>query len=118
MVTYYREHAPAGSVAETVASSVAVAGRTISWSGLTVIIGLLGLLFSPLLETRSVGIGGALVVCVSVLAALTLIPATLVLLGPRIDWLPVMPRRGRRAALLAFWRRLGGWVVKHPLPTL
>jgi len=56
-------------------------GRTISWSGLTVMIGLLGLLWSPILETRCVGIGGALVVCVSVLAALTLLPAALVLLG-------------------------------------
>ena len=118
MVTYYRERAPAASVAETVASTVAVAGRTISWSGLTVIIGLLGLLFSPLLETRSVGIGGALVVCVSVLAALTLLPAALVLLGPRIDWLPVMPRRRGRPRLLAFWRAWGRWVVRHRWLTL
>jgi RND superfamily putative drug exporter len=118
MVTHYREQAPVAGVAETVAATVGRAGRTISWSGLTVIIGLLGLLFSPLLETRSVGIGGALVVCVSVLAALTLLPAALVLLGPRIDWLPVLPRRGGRGRLLAFWRGLGGWVVRHPLVTL
>lgn len=118
MVTHYREQAPEAGVAETVAATVGRAGRTISWSGLTVIIGLLGLLFSPLLETRSVGIGGALVVCVSVLAALTLLPAALVLLGPRIDWLPVLPRRGGRGRLLAFWRALGGWVVRHPLVTL
>jgi putative drug exporter of the RND superfamily len=118
MVTHYREHAPGVSVAETVASTVAVAGRTISWSGLTVIIGLLGLLFSPLLETRSVGIGGALVVCVSVLAALTLLPAALVLLGPRIDWLPIMPRHRGRPRLVGFWRSWGGWVVRHRWVTL
>lgn len=118
MVTHYREHARAATVAETVAATVALAGRTISWSGLTVIIGLLGLLFSPILETRSVGIGGALVVCVSVLAALTLLPAALVLLGPRIDWLPVTPRREGRPRLSAFWRRLGTWIVRRPLVTL
>ena len=118
MVTYHREHAPAASLAESVALTVAVAGRTIAWSGLTVIIGLLGLLFSPLLETRSVGIGGALVVCVSVLAALTLLPAALVLLGPKINWLPILPRHRGRPRLLAFWRRLGGFVVRHPLLTL
>jgi putative drug exporter of the RND superfamily len=118
MVTHYREHAAADSVAETVAATVARAGRTISWSGLTVIIGLLGLLLSPIVETRSVGVGGALVVCVSVLAALTLLPAALVVLGPRIDWLPVMRRSGGRARLLAFWRRLGGWIVRHPWITL
>jgi putative drug exporter of the RND superfamily len=117
-VTHYREHPEAESLAARVAGTVAVAGRTISWSGFTVIIGLLGLLLSPLLETRSVGIGGALVVCVSVLAALTLLPAALFLLGPRIDWLPVMRRRPGRPGLLAFWRGLGGWVVRHPWPTL
>jgi RND superfamily putative drug exporter len=118
MVTRYREQAPSGSTAQSVAATVARAGRTIAWSGLTVIIGLLGLLFSPLLETRSVGIGGALVVCVSVLAALTLLPAALVVLGARLDWLPVMPRRGGRGRLLAFWRHLGSLVVRHPLLTL
>jgi len=118
MATHYREHARSMSIADSVVTAVAFGGRTIAWSGLTVIIGLLGLLFSPLLETRSVGLGGALVVCVSVLAALTLLPAALVLLGPRIDWLPVTPRRGGRPRLLAFWRALGGWVVRHPLVTL
>lgn len=118
MVTHYREGAPAGTVAATVAATVARAGRTIAWSGLTVIIGLLGLLFSPLLETRSVGIGGALVVCVSVLAALTLLPALLVVLGARIDSLPALPRGRVRAHTLVFWQRLGAWVVRHPIPTL
>lgn len=118
MVTHFREHAPRSSVADTVAATVASAGRTISWSGLTVIIGLLGLLFSPILETRCVGIGGALVVCVSVLAALTLLPAALVLLGPRIDWLPIIPRRRGHPRLAAFWRGLGNWIVRHPFVTL
>jgi len=118
MATHYREHARNMPVTDSVVTAVTLGGRTIAWSGLTVIIGLLGLLFSPLLETRSVGLGGALVVCVSVLAALTLLPAALVLLGPRIDWLPVTPRRSGRPRLLAFWRRLGGWVVRHPVVTL
>ncbi|HUJ54220.1 MAG TPA: MMPL family transporter [Steroidobacteraceae bacterium] len=118
MATHYREHARSMTVADSVVTAVVFGGRTITWSGLTVIIGLLGLLFSPLLETRSVGIGGALVVCVSVLAALTLLPAALMLLGPRIEWLPVTPRRRDRPHLVAFWRRLGGWVVRHPLVTL
>jgi len=117
MVTYYRE-AAATSVANGVAAAMVRGGRTIAWSGVTVIIGLLALLLSPILETRSVGIGGALVVCVSVLAALTLLPAALMLLGRRIDWLPVIKRRNGRPRLLAFWRHLGGWVVHHPHITL
>jgi RND superfamily putative drug exporter len=118
MVTHYREHHPRGSVAETVAGTVAQAGQTIAWSGMTVIAGFLGLLFSPILETRCAGVGGALVVCVSVLAALTLLPASLVLLSPYIDRWPVVPRRLRRLDTTALWHRLGAWIVRNPVPVL
>jgi RND superfamily putative drug exporter len=118
MVTHFREHAPQETVAETVAGTVAQAGQTIAWSGVTVMVGFLGLLFSPILETRCAGIGGAMVVCVSVLAALTLLPACLVLLSLYIDRWPVVPRRLRRANTTALWLRLGEWIVAHPLPTL
>ena len=118
MVTHYRQQIARSTPADTVAATVAGAGRTISWSGLTVMIGLLGLLFSPILETRCVGIGGALVVCISVLAALTLLPAILVLVGPLIDRLPVIPRRLHRSGKSTYWRRLGRWIVRHPLVTL
>ncbi|MDP9066687.1 MAG: MMPL family transporter [Pseudomonadota bacterium] len=118
MVTHYRHHLRRATVAETVAQTIAQAGRTICWSGVTVIVGFLGLLFSPLLETRCAGIGGALVVCVSVLAALTLLPALLVLLSPYLDRWPVVPHRLRSADATRFWHRLGSFIVRHPLPTL
>jgi RND superfamily putative drug exporter len=118
MVTHYRDHEPGADVAETVATTVAQAGKTISWSGLTVMIGFFGLLFSPILETRCAGIGGAMVVCISVLAALTLLPAALVLLGPNIDRWSVIPRRMQRLSATAFWHRLGDWIVRHPVATL
>jgi putative drug exporter of the RND superfamily len=118
MVTHFREHPPHETLAQTVASTVAQAGQTIAWSGVTVMVGFLGLLFSPILETRCAGIGGAMVVCVSVLAALTLLPACLVLLGPYLDRWPVVPRRLRRTNTTAMWQRLGAWITRHPLPTL
>ena len=118
MVTHYREHAPGATVAETMAATVGQAGKTIAWSGFTVMIGFFGLLFSPILETRCAGIGGALVVCISVLAALTLLPAALVLLGPYIERWSVIPRRMRLGMTTAFWHRLGEWIVKHPVVTL
>jgi RND superfamily putative drug exporter len=118
MVTHYRERAPQANIAETVAATIGQAGLTISWSGLTVMIGLLGLLFSPILETRCVGIGGALVVCISVLAALTLLPATLVLVGPYIERWAIIPGRAHHVRTTALWSRLGNWIVRHPLPTL
>ena len=118
MVTRYRENQPNESVAERVADTVARAGQTITWSGVTVMIGFLGLLFSPILETRCAGIGGALVVCVSVLAALTLLPAALLLLGPYIERWSVIPRRLRLGNTTSLWRRLGEWIIKHPVPVL
>ncbi len=118
MVTHYREHSDEADVRTAVATTIAHAGHTIAWSGLTVMIGLLGLLFSPILETRCVGIGGALVVCVSVLAALTLLPATLVLLGPYLDRWALIKRRVHPLSRGAFWHRLGSRIVRRPLPVL
>lgn len=118
MVTRYRENQPDESVAERVADTVARAGQTITWSGVTVMIGFLGLLFSPILETRCAGIGGALVVCVSVMAALTLLPAALVLLGPYIERWSVVPRRMRLGNTTSLWLRLGRWIIKRPIPVL
>ena len=97
---------------------MAEAGTTILWSGSTVAIGLLGLLFSPILETRSVGIGGALVVLVSVLAAVTLLPACLALLGNRIERWPLRKPSAAAPGRNSGWRRLGEWIVRRPLRTL
>ena len=118
MVTYYREHGARTSIAEAVADTVARAGQTITWSGVTVMIGFFGLLFSPILETRCAGIGGSLVVCVSVLAALTLLPAALVLLGPYMERWSVVPPRLRLGNTTELWRRLGEWIIRHPKKTL
>ncbi len=118
MVTHYREHVPQDSAAQTVAGTVAEAGQTICWSGVTVMVGFLGLLFSPILETRCAGIGGALVVCVSVLAALTLLPACVVVLSPWLERWPVVPHRWRLGNTTHLWTRLGLQIVRHPLVTL
>ena len=106
---------PAAAWQEAVETTVATAGRSIFFSGLTVVVGLLGLMVIPYMSMRSMGLGGALVVFISVLAALTLLPALLGLLGPRVDSLRVI---GRRGADGAFWRRWSDWVMRHPIPVL
>ncbi len=81
----FREELAAGrDVAEAVETTVATAGRSIFFSGITVVVGLLGLMIIPYMSLRSMGLGGALVVFVSVLGALTLLPALLGMLGPRV----------------------------------
>ena len=121
VVSRFREELRARSVGEAVAVTVATAGRAVVFSGLTVLVGLLALVMFDFMFLRSLGVGGALVVGISVLAALTLLPALLGVLGPRLDALPVrvLPPPRRRGG---FWRRLARAVMAHPLrvfvPTL
>ena len=65
--------------------TVATAGRAVFFSGLTVLLGLIGLILFEFMILRSVGIAGAIVVGLAVAAALTLLPAILAILGDRID---------------------------------
>jgi len=116
LVSRFREALPGRPAHTAAAVALSEVGATIAWSGLTVTVGLLGLLFSPLMETRSIGIGGALVVLVSVLAATTLLPAVLALLGPRIDWPSAFSSRLRNTRSDAAWRRAAALVVRHPFP--
>ena len=67
----------------------ATAGRTVLFSGITVVIALCGILIVPFSFFQSLAIGAILVVLVSLAATLTLLPATLALLGPRINHLPI-----------------------------
>ncbi len=116
MVGRFREEIAAGAdVAAAIETTVATAGRSIFFSGVTVVVGLLGLMVIPYMSLRSMGLGGALVVLVSVLAALTLLPALLGLLGPRVNALRVFGRPGGDGS---FWRRWSDWVMRRPVPVL
>ena len=67
------------------------------------------------MSLRSMGIGGAVVVLFSVLSALTLLPALLGVLGPRVDALRLVRRTPGESA---FWRRWSDWVMAHPVVVL
>ena len=123
MVSRFREELKRGrSLEEAVAVTVATAGRAVTFSGLTVSIGLLGLVLFPVNMLRSVGVGGVLVVVMAVLAAITLLPAAMSILGTRINALPVrLPRWWKRNQPLAehhgFWYRLSHFVMRYPVRT-
>jgi RND superfamily putative drug exporter len=70
---------------------MATAGRTVAVSGITVAISLGGLLIFPQVFLRSMGFGGMSAVLIAMLAALTLLPALLAVLGPKVDSLSVRP---------------------------
>jgi RND superfamily putative drug exporter len=104
-------------VEEAVRVTVATAGRAVFFSGLTVLLGLLGLVLFEFMILRSVGIAGAIVVGLAVAAALTLLPAILAILGPRIDRMRV---RGVTVEPSADgpWARLARRVMRHPVAVL
>jgi putative drug exporter of the RND superfamily len=93
------------------------AGRSVIVSGSTVAVGLLSLIVLPLPFIRSMGIGGMLIPAVSVLAAITLLPAMLAVLGTRINSVRVMPRRlvDRGHPEDGAWGRWARFVLRRPI---
>jgi putative drug exporter of the RND superfamily len=104
-------------VHEAVRLTVATAGRAVFFSGLTVLLGLLGLVLFEFMILRSVGIAGAIVVGLAVLAALTLLPALLALFGQHLDRLAIR-RVSPRPAAEGPWARLARRVMRRPLAVL
>ena len=106
MVSRFREEIRrTDDVGAAVRTTVATAGRTVAFSGLTVAIAFIGLLFFPQMFMRSMGLGGIAVVLVDVTLSLTLLPALLAWLGPRVD-------AGRLPRSLT--ERLRGWARHRP----
>ena len=125
MVSRFREELARqdGDVAAALRRTMQTAGRTIIFSGLTVALSLLGLMVFPFMFLRSMGIGAAAAVLVAMIASLTLLPASLALLGQRISSLS-LARLFRRAnsSLVTrhsslesgFWYRTTQFVMRRP----
>src|SRR5207248_3227266 len=100
----------ADALEDAVGATVATAGRAVFFSGLTVLLGLLGLVLFEFMILRSVGIAGAIVVGLAVTAALTLLPALLAIAGTHLDSLRV-----RRVTATPSgdgpWARFARWVM-------
>ncbi len=104
IVTRFREELNRGlSPVDAAIRTIQTAGSAVVTSGLTVVVGFAALILTPLTETRSVGVGGLIVVAVAVLLATTFLPAALAMLGRDIDrpkWL---------ARMLAWIHTPQGW---------
>ena len=115
ILSRFREEVRRRPVPDALAHTMATTGRAVLFSGGTVAIGLFGMLFLGLGNLSSMGLAGAIVVTVSVLYAMTFLPALLAILGPRVDsWrLPfVNPRSPGQGA--GFWHPLATMVMAHP----
>jgi len=104
-------------VEDAIRVTVATAGRAVFFSAVTVLLGLLGLILFEFMILRSVGIAGAIVVGLAGAAALTLLPAVLMILGTRIDRLAI-----RKVTVAPEpdgpWSRLARRVMRHPVAVL
>jgi len=116
VVGRYREELARGLDTEAaIVATMATAGRTVAVSGLTVAASLAGLLIFPQVFLRSMGAGGIAAVLVAVAAALTVLPALLAVLGPRVEALPVRRRRPRLHADTGAFARLARSVMRRPV---
>ena len=109
VVSRFREELGRGlSTREAVIKTGATANRTVFFSGLTVVIALLGVFIVPHTLFFATALGAITVVIVSVTATLTLLPAVLMVLGPRVDFLR-LPFIRRSAAASSEGQREGFW---------
>jgi RND superfamily putative drug exporter len=113
VVSRFREEIREREPIEALARTVATAGRAVLFSGLTVAIGLLGMLFLGLGNLGSMGWAGTSVVTLAVVYGLTTLPALLAVLGPRVNALtvPFLLRDGQGDGL---WHRLATTVMAYP----
>src|SRR6267154_2954959 len=119
MIFRFRDELREGEDVETaIVEMMTHAGRSVIVSGSTVAVGLLSMIILPLPFIRSIGIGGMLIPAVSVLAAITLMPALLSVLGTRINSLRVMPRRlvDQGHPEDGAWGRWANLVMRRPVP--
>lgn len=118
IVNRFREELHAGkNVEEAVTTTVTTAGKTVFYSGLTVLVTLSSLMLFPLSFLKSFGYAGIAVTTLAVVGALLPLPAILAILGNRIDKGVV-----RRGAITqkgeGRWARTARFVMRRPVPVV
>ncbi|MEI7541383.1 MAG: MMPL family transporter [Actinomycetes bacterium] len=118
MVNRFREELHHGhNVEESVITTVATAGKTVFYSGLTVFVTMASLLFFPLEFLKSFGYAGIAVITMAVLGAVIALPALLAILGENVDKgvvrkSAITPKEDGR------WARTARNVMQRPIPVI
>src|ERR1700687_1719008 len=115
IVNRFRDELAAGaSREEAIATSMSTAGRSITFSGVTVAVGLSAMMFYPGTLLASMGAAGAIVVAIAVFYGLTFLPALLSVMGPSVDRLRLPFLRSRKPVGTGAWHSLATWVMRRP----
>ncbi|MHB8923243.1 MAG: MMPL family transporter [Thermoleophilia bacterium] len=116
IVSRFREELAAGrEPREALTASMSSAGRAVVFSAAAVIVGLAMLTLFSFVFMRSLGLGGMIVAAVSLMVAITLLPALLVLLKARINSARVIPARYLQAKGSRFWHGWSRLVMRRPI---
>lgn len=116
VVNRFREELHAGHDRETAVSrTMATAGRTVTVSAVIIMLSLAGLLLFPLPFLKAMAYGGISAVAIAMLGSLTVLPALLSVLGPKVDaWRIPFRRTAGGPRESRFWGRAGEIVMKRP----
>ncbi|GAA1482032.1 hypothetical protein GCM10009624_24720 [Gordonia sinesedis] len=121
IVSRFREELAEGySTQAAVRRSVMTAGQTVVFSATIIVAAVACLLMMPQGFLKSVAYGAIFSVSLAALLSITVLPAILSILGPRIDalGLPFLRRtKTRKEVEEGFWGKLAGWVMRHPVAT-
>jgi putative drug exporter of the RND superfamily len=119
VVSRFREELARGAPEEALARTLATTGRAVVFSGVTVGIGLAGMVLLRTDTISSMGGAGMIVVAAAVLYSLTFLPALLAILGARVNALPLpFIRPDRTAGPESFWYRVAQVVMARPWPVV
>ena len=119
VVSRFREERARGRAPDdAIAKAGSTASRAVLFSGATVVLALLGMFLVPHTVFRSIAVGAIVVVLVAVLAALTLLPATLSILGDRIERLRVIHAHPPRRVEGGIWSRVAAIALRKPAVSL
>jgi RND superfamily putative drug exporter len=119
VVTRHRRHLAGGmEVEESIARAGATSGGAVVFAGSTVIIALASLSAAGIPLVRTLGFTAAIVVAIAVAAAITLLPAILALIGPRINRLALPGLKTHHDERPHGWARWAAFVGAHPWPAL
>jgi RND superfamily putative drug exporter len=110
IVNRWREERAAGKPnADAVQAAMERAGHAVVVSGVTASLGLFALVVVPVSLVRGIGISGLFIPSTATLVALTLLPAVLSKIGPRVDW----PRRRSSGQASRFWTAWSERVIRN-----
>ncbi len=118
IVNRFREEIARGiSREDAIVNTMRSAGKTVFYSGLTVVLTLISLAFFPMNFLKSMGYAGAIVVALAVVGALIPLPALLMMLGEKVNK-GVVRKSGLAPKEDGGWASLSRFVMKRPIPVV